>query len=49
LKPFAFGLYHPSLFKIKIKIRFEDKIGLVLRQKPGEKLTTGKSVLHLWA
>jgi hypothetical protein len=33
LEPLAFGLVHPSVSKIKIKIRFEDRIGLVLRIK----------------
>jgi hypothetical protein len=33
LEPLAFGLVQPSVPKIKIKIRFEDRIGLFLRLK----------------
>jgi len=33
LEPLAFGFVHPSVSKTNIEIRFEDRIGLVLRLK----------------
>jgi len=54
LEPLAFGLFHLSASKTNIKIRFEDRIGLVLKLKTegntySDGPNTKKSVLQISA